>query len=296
MIWINKYDYENSSNSEYLSEKENSLNILYFNSSIKNEKSNIFDNDSEKGFINSFNHIFVENTNAETIKTQLSPDFLNKKRNPSKREQSPIEEVQEKIEEIKHEKFIINKKAKGRKKKEENYNDDEPGVHTKYSEDNVMRTIKTALFKQIIKELNDSLDNKKYKFSKLDPKIHQDLKVATNKELLNTTIGNIYRNPSFQCKNGNNSNIKLIEEIYAENKDLEAIKILNMSFREFWKYIKEQKLNDFLNEIKEKEINNKIQDSDKYMGKMENLLINFEDWFYSKKARNRKKNCIIKNF
>ena len=94
MIWINKYDYENSNNSEYFSEKENSLNILYFNSSIKNEKSNIFDIDSEKGFINSFNHIFVENTNAETIKTQLSPDFLNKKRNPSEREQSPTEENQ----------------------------------------------------------------------------------------------------------------------------------------------------------------------------------------------------------
>ena len=289
MIWINKYDYENSNSFENLSEKENSLNILYFNSSIKNEKSNIFDNDSEKGFINSFNHIFVENTNAETIKPQLSPDFLNKKRNPSKREQSPKEEIQENNEEINYKNIINNKKAKGRKKKGENYNDDEPGVHTKYSEDNVMRTIKTALFKQIIKQLNDSLENKIYKFSKLAPKIHQDLKVATNKELLNKTIGNIYSNPSFQCKNGNNSNIELIEKIYAENKETETLKILNMKFRDFLKYITEQKLHDFLNEIKEKEINNKIQDSDKYMEKMENLLLNFEDWFYSKKARNRKK-------
>ena len=289
MIWINKHDYENSNNSEYFSEKEDSLNFLNYNSSIKNEKSNIFDIDSDYRFINSFNHIFVENTNAETIKTQLSPDFLNKKRNPSEREQSPIEENQEKKEEIKNEKFIINKKAKGRKKKGENYNDDEPGVHTKYSEDNVMRTIKTALFKQIIKELNDILENKKYKFSKLAPKIHQDLKVATNKELLNTTIGNIYSNPSFQCKNGNNSNIELIEKIYTENKETETLKILNMKFRDFLKYITEQKLHDFLNEIKEKEIKNKIKDRDKYMKNMENLLINFEDWFNSKKARNRKK-------
>ena len=153
----------------------------------------------------------------------------------------------------------------------------------------MMRTIKTALFKQIIKQLNDSLENKKYKFSKLAPKIHQDLKVATNKELLNKTIGNIYSNPSFQCKNGNNSNIELIEKIYTENKEIETIKLLNLTFRDFWKYITEQKPHHFLNEIKEKEINNKIQDRDKYMKNMENLLINFEDWFNSKKARNRKK-------
>ena len=118
MIVFNKYDYENSNNSENLSEKENSLNIPYFNSSIKNEESNIFDDDSGNEFINSFNHIFVENTNAETIKPQLSPDFLNKKRNPSKREQSPKEEIQENNEEINYKNSLLIKKQKGEKRKE----------------------------------------------------------------------------------------------------------------------------------------------------------------------------------
>lgn len=46
----------------------------------------------------------------------------------------------------------------------------------------------------------------------------------------------------------------------------------------------------FLEEVKKKQKGDTIEDIEKYMENIKELIIGFEDWFENKKGRNRKKN------
>ena len=82
--------------------------------------------------------------------------------------------------------FLGKKKNRGRKKKEERYLDD--SGHGKYSEDNIMRKIKTHLMDQIVIILNNSLNDKTNPFYKIDKEINENLKKDFNMQLMEKTI------------------------------------------------------------------------------------------------------------
>lgn len=185
------------------------------------------------------------------------------------------------------------KKNCGRKSKESN----EKGNHDKFSEDNIMRKIKSNLLNYGHKNLNDSFINKKTQFLKLNSEINENLKKDYNEKLMATTLKELYETSPIstkyrrQKKDNSDFNRKLIEQIYNENKEYDVITKLNNTYLDLLNEFKICNLNKFLNEIREEEIKKMPQEKvDAYIEKIKTLVSNYEIWFLNKNGRNRKKN------
>jgi hypothetical protein len=186
------------------------------------------------------------------------------------------------------------KKNCGRKSKESN----EKGNHDKFSEDNIMRKIKSNLLNYGHKNLNDSFYNKKLSFLKLDSEINENLKKDYNEKLMKTTLKELYETSPIstkyrsQKKNNWDSNKKLIEEIYKKGKEFDVINRLNNTYLELLDEFKLCNLNNFINTIREEEIKKGMSEEkvNDYTDKIKYLISNYEAWFLNKNGRNRKKN------
>ena len=210
---------------------------------------------------------------------------------------SPIKEKSEIIKSFvdmdfqtqKHEKLLG--KARGRKKKEDEY---EYSEHGKYSDDNMMRKIKTHLMEYIINLLNNSLKDKTVLFYRIDKQINEILKKDFNMALMERTLKDIFSNTKISKKYKNNiseySNALLIEKIFERKNELETIKILEQKFIEVINRIRSNHLDKFLKIIEKKENNNQNKNISQYMEKLKSLFIGYKDWFENKKGRNRDKN------
>ena len=196
-----------------------------------------------------------------------------------------LEEDDDNIEKVKKQ----NKKNFGRRKKDENYNND--AEHNKFKEDNIVRKIKTSSFRYILNKLNDSLNDTSLTFCPINADINENLKKDFNEELLGRTICDIYMNSDsnkrYQTKSY--SNKILIEKILMEKTEKKTIEILNLTFHDILKIIREKDREKFLKEIREKEeknAKNKIPCIDEYMRLLDDMLDDYENWFYKKKGRN----------
>lgn len=187
-----------------------------------------------------------------------------------------------------------NGKNLGRKRNEikNSYQDD--SKHGKYSEDNMMRKIKTNLLEYILNSLNNSLINKNIKFYRIDKEISENLKKDFNLNLLDRTIYNIFYNTKTSKKYTTPIdefiNQTVIDKIILENKEIETIKILNKKFIDIINEIKSNKYyyTEFFNIIKEKENKNeKYININEYIDKLKDLFSRYESWFNEKKGRNR---------
>ena len=170
--------------------------------------------------------------------------------------------------------------------------------------------------------LNKSIKDKNYQFLKLDSKISENLKRDYNLMLLNITIKDLYEHSNIstkyrrQIKDFSDKNKFIIKKIYKENKEIETIDLLNLTFRELFKifrrkiksiddFILEMRINQipllnspelhdietFFNEIREQEIdkNEKKEDINEYIDDIKLLCSNYEEWFLNKKGRKRNK-------
>ena len=246
--------------------------------------------------------------------------YLNKKRdNKNKDEQFKSMDIDninsnQNIDEKKQEEINRETKTKAKTKTEntqnaEKKNDNKDAKHTKLSEDNIMRKIKTRLVDDSLQSLNNSIKNNSGKFLKLTPKINVNLKRDTELKFLDRTIEDIYANTELNKRKMNNKdhNKKLIEKIFKEKIETETIEILNMKFRVFLKEIREKHIEDFLNKIKTKEIKNEKKkeneseiyieenigedsDNEAYMHEVRRLIFIYENCFTDKKGRKKKKN------
>ena len=196
-----------------------------------------------------------------------------------------LEEEDDNIEKVKKQ----NKKNFGRRKKDENYNN--YAEHNKFKEDNIVRKIKTFSFRYILNKLNDSLNDTSLTFCPINADINENLKKDFNEELLGRTICDIYMNSDsnkrYQTKSY--SNKILIEKILMEKTEKKTIEILNLTFHDILKIIREKDREKFLKEIREKEeknAKNKIPCIDEYMRLLDDMLNDYENWFYKKKGRN----------
>ena len=182
----------------------------------------------------------------------------------------------------------------GRKKKESLIK----GNHNKYTEDNIMRKIKTNFFKFINNQLNKNLKNKNYEFLKLDSKINENLKKDYNEELMKTKIKDLYSKAEISSKyrtkksKYSNANIDLIEKIYNEMEEIDVIYLLELSYSDLFEIFRINYLDGFLNHIRDEETKKKESENDinTYLENIKNLCLNYEDWFKNKKGRNRTKN------
>ena len=252
----------------------------------------IIDKDYNKPFSNSHN-LPKEEPNTEPSSKQK---FMNTKRKRTKVQNNMNTEEQNIKDDVQN--VIKPDKKVGRRIKGKNYKED--AKHTKMSDDNIIRKIKTSIFDYILKKLNNSIKFKSGKFRSLNKEWKERLKKKEQMELLNKKIFEIYTITKMNKvgeKKGNNE--KLIEKIYEEKKELETISILSKTFQDILNEVREEKtLDSFLEKIKEKEIKNekkyknKIKDDfdiDLYMDKIRKLLLGYEEWFQKKKGRNTKK-------
>ena len=207
----------------------------------------------------------------------------------------------------------------GRIKKEEKDRGNN-GNHNRDSEDNKMRKIKSFFWKNLYIFIRDNfIENNE--ILKLEISINKNLNKKYNEDLFKMKLKDIYLNFKISEKYINydkDTNKKLINKIYKEQKEIAVIKILNLTYIEafdiFRRKIKEEKdinqelknkINgtDFLDnkkfkdfdclieKIRKEEKKNKNGDIDgdieEYINDIKRLCIHFEDWFGKKKGRNR---------
>ena len=224
------------------------------------------------------------NENIENVKTKFTSKTLGK-------EMKKLEDDDVKyINKIKEEKIKAGRKKKGEKDK---------GKHTKHCEDNMIRKIKSNFSIYSHNLINHSLKNKNIKFFKLDSEINKNLKKDYNISLMNTQFKDLYKNSSLSGKyrkqkaNNFDINKKLIIKLYNDetNKEIDAIKLLNLTYIEFFKKFREEYLEEFLKIIRNEENKNNESEENirKYVDSIKNLCFNFENWFIEKKGRNREK-------
>ena len=166
--------------------------------------------------------------------------------------------------------------------------------HDKYCKDNLMRKLKTNIMRFVLKMLNNSLNNKSYKFYQIDKSISENLEKKFNIELLDRTIDNIYRTSKI-CKiylqrNNPPSNVQLIDIIKSDDDEKKVKEILNMKFSDILKEIRENYYEKFFEKIEEKAKRKNPINIKEYMNSIKMLFMNYESWFKNKIGRNRKNN------
>ena len=211
----------------------------------------------------------------------------------------------------------INKVTKyGRKTDKEKKNGNN-GKHTKKDKDNQMRKIKSFFGKSIYRYLKNSFIEET-DLLKLEIDINKSLKRDFNLDLFKRTLKDIYMktNISYKYKLKNvETNEALINKIYKEKKEIEIMKILNLTYGEAFEIFRQkltlkplstqlknkiqginilnkERFNNveiFLKKIREEEKKkgeNK-KDIEEYLEDIKSLVIGFEDWFLNKIGRER---------
>ena len=186
-----------------------------------------------------------------------------------------------------------NIRPRGRKSK----NDNREAKHTKSRNDNQMVKIKTYAMNFIYELLNESLSNRNAKFLKINKKINQNINKDYNIELMQKTIKELYENSSINGRYNKYNrdrkyNQRLIEEIYAKNEEKETIKILDSKYIDLIELLRTEYLDKFYSDIYNKTIKEGESEefAKKYVDELEDLLLNYEEWFKQKVGRKRKKN------
>ena len=282
-------------------------NITY----LYNELSSKIKNDLDESNDDIYNKIYYRNNkNEENInkiindeKTEPdSKNLIGQKRNRDKDIELENEFNNKNKENLTTTKKIRNnnnkknndkKKKQGRRYKNKNYK--EKAKHSKDSGDNIIRKIKSFLFKNLLKKLNDSLKDTNDIFYPLETELNENINKEFNEQLLKMSISDIFENSKLNKTNENKKDVhkKLIQKIKEDkNTYQETLSILSMSFQAFLTKIRNEEKEEFLEEIKKKEEKNKSNndenDINSYMEKVKNILEDFEGWFGKKKKRERK--------
>ena len=300
MLNLNEEDDESN---DYLPQKENffSHDFISLNGDIKSKihqkllvhddinflNQNSFVHNQKNSYI-IFNPFELLNS-IQGKKKSNSLDFFsgNKRKNTKEKEENEDKENVSSKEEIEDKKIDVNNSFRkmGRRLKDEVYSTE--AKHDKFKDDNIIRKIKTFIFKYILIKLNESLEFTKYKFYPLNAALRKNIKKDFNIKLLDRTIFDLYNTEDLNktYRNGNDSNKILIKKILDENKEKKTIDILNMKFRDVLNHIREKDLENFLGKIKEKEKKNKGKPIDLYMENVAHLLKDFEKWFERKNGR-----------
>ena len=179
--------------------------------------------------------------------------------------------------------------------------DNEEREHSKFKEDNQMRKIKSYFLKFLPDYVNSSLSLEHMKFLKIDKTVNQELKKDYNVDLMQKTLKKIFaENPICgrysQQKNNENYNAELVEEIYEKNEETEAIEKLNQTYIQVLDIFRKNNLQQFKDDILQKEIKNGENKStaEMYVNQLVRLLFNYESWFNDKSPRGPKKS-LLKN-
>ena len=289
----NQFNYEN--NEPYLNETSNPFFILY------NE------NDIDNSFLNK--------------KTKRDEDIKYENKISNKNDYNNIFIIENKLSVKKELNNIKNKKLKNEEKKKNKLNNlgrkkqdsGEIGQHNKNCKDNIMNKIKTNFFNDYIRDiikknsLKKDIDLKKLRTKEFIA----DLTKQTNERLFNMKIKDILCEQPISTKYSTFDTFEnklIIEKIYKENKEINVIKILELTFEELYiiyrNKLKEPEDMEKLEEIKAKieglellEENNKCKDigylieklkknhEEEYIEEVKTSCLGYINWFNKKFER-----------
>ena len=319
----NQEDNQNENYSYFIREQ---VNIPTYEPEIpvvKNENENENENEYPKDDIYEENDNFVSEIKKENnIENKLVSDYRTKISNENTKMTTKTLGKKTKRNTNEEEKTINYKEKtslQDRKKKEEK----DKGNHTKFSEDNMMRKIKSYFLNFCHNLLNESISDKNLQFLKLNSLINENLKKEFNLNLLNTKIKDLYQFSKIsskyrkQAKEFSDKNKYIIEKINEDNVEIQTIKILDLTYKELFNIFRRQildinldlkmkikdialldnqkykNINLFFDEIFRQEINkNETKENiEIYINNIKDLCMNYESWFLSKKGRNRTIKC-----
>jgi len=280
IFYDNNIDFKSIITGKTETEAETSLNKKRERNNLEDYKLQIQDEKNNDNIIN----IFDVNDDVKEIESN----------------ENQVNQIEN--QDLENTKIIINLEEKEVEMIGEEGIDDETQKHTKFDEDNIMRKIKTNIFKYIRCLLNNSLIDKTNKFYPLETELNENLKKELNEKLLDRSLKDIYENSKLNERHQDkpDANKNLIKKIFDEKTELETIKILSMTYRDILEQIRKKDSFNFLEEIRKKEKNKKKntpQIINSYLEKLKKLLDNYEGWFNNKLGRNtekRKKNKVKK--
>ena len=188
---------------------------------------------------------------------------------------------------------VYTKSKKGRKKQSSSL---VTYIHTKYSNDNILRKIKVKFMQKLFKYINKiiiSKNNKKIKLLKpLNGIISQNNSISYNVKLLNSKIKDIIISNEVNGKfklYDKEYNKNVLDSIYKENI-IELIDIFEMTFLEVFNQFRNikntenligfEKIDTVIREIRLKEKN------EEYIKKFINVVNDFEKYYIDKNPRN----------
>ena len=271
---------------------EDKAEINSINSSLsKNEEfilNSGFNFDNESPFTsNMYSFITQENTpNKNKISIPI-PEFKEDEKN----QKEEIKLTQKKRESKVNIEESSNHKKCGRKNKESN----EIGDHNKYSNDNIVKKIKTNFFSTILIFINSVIQDKDKKLLNISGEFSKYSKADFNKELLHKSLKEIFSaNISGKYRNyGNDYNKKMIEKLL-NDEDIEKRNfyenLFNLTFLDCIKHIRGDIYIKELSGLKTlDEIIEDLEEDIDYKNKFKSYILIFETIIEHIKGRNRKK-------
>ena len=286
-------------------------NLVSNNHEVKstNLETNLNNNENENENENSTSNICsFEKIKSILLTANNTDDFKNLMNNIKIDEK--LKEVEENMKLVSRKKIkpikIVESQKRGRKKLSDKK--ERIGGHNKFSADNIIKKLKGAFLKIVIKYINDIFNLKKnglvilnYKNSINQIKRDNDLNILSMpiKDLLSQEITSKFKHKSKDW------NKRLIESILNGNKGNDDREfnnfVLNMKYIDWINiYTTQKNINDF--DIKEswkekikskmpniKELLTKIRNKEgnRYLSYFSLYLFNYKNWFANKKGRNR---------
>jgi hypothetical protein len=221
-------------------------------------------------------------------KTAFSSEYNNIFLNDENISNNEIIQNNEKNQTTNNQVFKIERRnTRGRKRKD----DPNQGRHTKFSDDDMIRTIKSSFFELIRNYINSFLKNQI--LVKVNSKINKENKVDFNLKLFGLKMKDIlsFEPGTGKYKNYNNSIV--IKKIYKEKTQEKVIQILDMTFQEcFESYTKKNPSQHLegLDKLYEQLIESKKnKESMEYIEKYKKVAENLVDIFKHKRSRRSKK-------
>ena len=258
---------------------EDKAEINSINSSLsKNEEFMLnsgFNFDNESPFTsNMYSLITQENTLNENKISIPIPEFKEDEKN----QKEEIKLTQKKRESKVNIEESSNHKKCGRKNKDSN----ETGDHNKFSNDNIVKKIKTNFFSTILIFINSVIQDKDKKLLNISGEFSKYSKADFNKELLHKSLKEIFStNISGKYRNyGNDYNKKMIEKLL-NDEDIKKRNfyetLFNLTFLDCIKHIRGDKKILVLNELGTLgDIVESLNGEDNYKEFFRNFIMNYE--------------------
>lgn len=230
-------------------------------------------------------HTFTCNIN------KMNPPNSNNKED-EKNKQDECILIQKKRKPVDKNKATSKIKKCGRKTKVSN----EPGCHNKYSDDIIIRKIKSKTIKKIIIYINSKIKNKKkYKLLFLSSKQVKNSKVDYNKKLLNKTIKEILSSDisgKYSYYDPQHNKI-IIDKLLEEEDKAQRILYESLFNKTLLQCIKHLRGEINIEELEGLGTLNEmildLNEEDEYKETFKDYFLNFETKLNEKKGRNRKK-------